>query len=105
MVYGFVISIALRRDLPESELHQFCGDLWSFKKHARMSGKLRGMANYIFNLYDETEFNEANERFIGGLRIYAECNGRNDLPVDDIASICSHYDAEIVQLVRKLVLS
>lgn len=103
MFYGVVIGIHLNRDLPEEELRGLIQDLWSFKKHCRQSGKLRGMPNYIFNLYDETEFNEANDRFTGGLKIYAECDGRNDLPVEDIGNICEHYDAVIVQLVRKLI--
>lgn len=103
MFYGVVIGIHLNRELSEDELRDMIQNLWSFKKHCRQSGKLRGMPNFIFNLYDETEFNEANSLFGGALRIYAECDGRTDLPVEDIGNICAHYDATIVQLVRKLI--
>lgn len=103
MHYGIIIGIQFTRELREDELTTFIGDLNSFKKHARVSGKIRGMDNYIFNLYDETEYNEASDKFSGGLRIYVETESREDMPVDDIKLVCDHYEAAINQLVRKWI--
>ncbi len=104
MYYGTIITATLTREMPESELDNFIEDLNSFKKRARTAGKLRGMPNYIFHIYDETDFNEANEKFIGSLRIYVETELRDKELVDDIRLICDHYQAVITQLVRKLII-
>lgn len=104
MYYGMIITAALIRELPESELDSFVADLNSFKNRARVCGKLRGMPNYIFNIYDETHFNEATLKFGGNLRIYVETEKRDNDLIEDIRLICDHYDAVITQLVRKLVI-
>lgn len=104
MYYGTIITVALTRELPEVELDTFVADLNSFRKRARACGKLRGMPNYIFNIYDETDFNEATDKFSGNLRLYFETEERDNQLVDDIRLICDHYQAVITQLVRKLIL-
>lgn len=104
MYYGTIITARLTRELPEVELDSFVADLNSFKNRARVCGKLRGMPNYIFNIYDETEFNEATDKFGGSLRIYVETETRDNPLIDDIKLICDHYQAVITQLVRKLII-
>ena len=103
MYYGTIMTAALTRELPEVELDSFVNDLNAFKKRARVCGKLRGMPNYIFNIYDETNFNEATDKFGGNLRVYIETETRDDKIVEDIKLICDHYEAVITQLVRKLI--
>lgn len=103
MYYGTIITATLTRELPEFELDNFIEDLNSFKRRARVCGKLRGMPNHIFHIYDETDYNEATEKFSGALRIYIETELRDKELVDDIKPICDHYEAVITQLVRKLI--
>lgn len=103
MFYGMIITAALTRELPEVELDSFVADLNSFKKRARVCGKLRGNPNHIFNIYDETEFNEASNKFGGSLRVYVETETRDNELIEDIRLICDHYQAVITQLVRKLI--
>ena len=104
MYYGTIITATLTRELPENELDSFVADLNSFKNRARVCGKLRGMPNYIFNIYDETDFNEATNKFGGNLRIYVETETRDNPLIDDLKLICDQYQAVITQLVRKLIL-
>lgn len=104
MYYGMIITARLMKELPESELDSFVADLNSFKKHARVCGKLRGMPNYIFNIYDETDFNEASNKFCGNLRLYIETETRDNDLIEDVRLICDHYEAVITQLVRKLII-
>lgn len=103
MYYAMIMSIQLTKKLPETEIDSLIGDLNSFKKQARTSGKLRGMPNHIFNIYDELEFDESNMLFGGRLRIYMECINRDDFPIDDMRLIADHYEAVIVELVRKII--
>ena len=104
MFYGIIIGVGLNKPLAETELDAFIGDLNSFKKYAVVRGKLRGMPNYAFNLYDETEYDEIGNVFNGGLRVYVETDKRDSFPIDDLAAICSHYGAVVNQLVRKWLL-
>lgn len=102
MIYSFNIGAQLMRELPENELDNLVKDLWSFKTVARTSGKLFDKPNYIFNVYDETDFNDATDKFIGVIRVYFETNTRDVVQtIDQIATILAKYDAEIVQLIRK----
>lgn len=101
MLYGIVIGIGLNKPLDESELDAFIGDLNSFKKYAVVRGKLRGMPNHAFNIYDETEYDEVGDVFHGGLRVYVETEKRDSFPIGDLSAICSGYQAQITQLVRK----
>lgn len=103
MHYGTIITAQLTREMPEIELDDFITDLNSFKTRCRTSGKLRGMPNYVFNIYDETDFNETSEKFMGSLRIYFETEERDNALVDDIKLICDRYQAVITQLVRKWI--
>ena len=103
MHYGMIITATLTRELEESELDSFVGDINAFRKRARVCGKLRGMPNYIFNVYDETDFNEVSSKFGGSLRIYVETENRDNDLIEDIRFICDHYNAVITQLVRKLI--
>lgn len=104
MHYGLTIGIIFTREMEEREVDALVKDLNSFKKDARKAGKIRGMDNYIFHVYDETEYNEVSEKFGGGLRIYAETDSRDTFPVDDVKLICDRHEVVIAQLIRKLIL-
>lgn len=102
MTYSFNIGAELKRGLSEEELDNLIKDLWAFKVVARTSGKLFNKPNYIFNIYDETEFNEATEKFEGIVRVYFESNTyKVGDTVDDIAALFSKYECQVVQIVRK----
>ena len=104
MHYGLTIGINFTREMAESEVDSLVRDLNSFKKSARKAGKIRGMDNYVFHVYDETEYNEVSEKFGGGLRIYAETESRDTFPVDDVKLICDRYEVVMAQFIRKLLI-
>ena len=103
MYYANIVTIRLTRGLKEPELVNLIEDLNGFRTKSRVSGKLRGMPNHIFNIYDETDYDEVNDIFIGELRLYYETEGREDIDVADVATICSHNSAVLSSLVRKWV--
>lgn len=104
MHHGIIIGLKLTRQLSENDLDALINDLNSFRKHSRVSGKLRGTPNHIWNIYDETEFDEVSNTFHGGIRIYAEVESRDALPLEDIRLICDHYEVVFDQLVRKWII-
>lgn len=104
MHFGTIINVQLTHEMPEVELDDFIEDLNAFRMRCRISGKLRGMPNYVFNIYDETDYNEASEKFSGSLRIYFETDERDAKLIDDIKFICDRYEGAITQLVRKWII-
>ena len=100
MFFAYTVVFKLNRELPERELDTFVQDLWSFKRIARVLGTIFNgkMTNYLFNVYNETDFNTVNDKFSGRVRIYFE----TDAPVnDDIADmnvIANKFDAEIIHV-------
>lgn len=106
MIFSFNIAASMTRELSEQELDELVKDLWSFKTVARMNGKLLNKPNYIFNVYDETEFNEVTEKFSGDVRVYFECNTCNvSDTIEQIATIFSKHECAVFQIVKKFKVS
>lgn len=104
MFYSVLISAEITRELPEEELDTLAADLWSLKENCRVVGKVLGRPNYIFNIYNETDFNEVSNKFCGRLSIYAETDTRDGFPVDTACAIFGKYECKITSVVRKLKL-
>lgn len=102
MLYCYTIIAELTREFDESELDNIVSELWSFKKVARINGHFGKTANYMFNVYDETTFNETNAKFGGRLRVYLEAEKRADADVANMAEILAHHDAMVVHYSCKL---
>ena len=101
MVHGFTIHGELQRALDEKELDAAIEDLFPFKTQAHVRGKLFGKPNYVYNIINDTSYDRANDKFIGGIKVYIELDKPDWTVIDDICAIIEHHEIKVTQVVRK----
>lgn len=102
MFYGNTITGKITRGLSDKELSALTEDIYSVKARCRKLGSLFGKPNYIMNIFDEMEFDEISESHKGSLTVYFETEARDDELAQDITSLLSKYEIQVVSFTRKL---